>query len=126
MEGKIIIIEVDNDGTPIAPPGVQTIFVNQCGDIVRENIPINIKKWKITKKTDLLEDVVPNLEKNMCWEQMKLYFSFLEQKENELKDFAFKKLAIAFGTCKKNLYKNFIKKGIDPDLVNKYQTLAPY
>jgi hypothetical protein len=35
-------------------------------------------------------------------------------------------MAIAFGTYKKNLHNDFIKKGIEPDLVNKYQKLAPY
>jgi hypothetical protein len=35
-------------------------------------------------------------------------------------------MAIAFGMYKKNLYKDFIKKGIEPDFVNKYQMLAPY
>jgi hypothetical protein len=83
MEGKVIITEVDNDGTPTAPPGVQTSFVNQCGYIVRENIPINIKKWKITKKTDLPEDVVPDHEKNMCWEQMKLYILLISRSKRK-------------------------------------------
>ena len=35
-------------------------------------------------------------------------------------------MAIAFQTYKKNLHKDFIKKGIEPDLENKFQKLAPY
>nr|TKW31313.1 hypothetical protein SEVIR_2G097300v2 [Setaria viridis] len=47
-------------------------------------------------------------------------------KAKELKKFAFKKMEIAFQTYKKNLHKDFIKKGIEPDLENKFQKLAPY
>ena len=65
LEGHTIIIEVAEDCEPIAPPGAKMTFVNQCGYVVRENIPISIPKWKATKATDTAADIVPQREKEM-------------------------------------------------------------
>ena len=48
------------DGEPKAPIGTKMKFVNQCGYLVRESIPIKYKLWKKNKKNnDNPVDIVP-------------------------------------------------------------------
>jgi len=130
MEGKIIITTIADDGTPTAPANAKTKFVNQIGYIVRENIPISFSKWKAPKgeKAEDHPDVVPDQEKELCWEQLLMHFTLPvgEGIAEKVKHYAFLKMAIAFQTFKKNLKKEFIKKGTTPDFETKYQKLCPH
>ena len=83
---------------------------------VRDHIPISFKLWKKSKATDIDADIVPEIEKEMLWADVKRHFSFLEDKEQLFKDWVMKKMAIAFQTFKKNLNKDYVKKGLTPDL----------
>ena len=128
MEGKIIIRVITDDGTPTAPANAKTKFVNQI--VARENIPISFSKWKAPKceKAKDHPDAVPNQEKELCWEQLLMHFTLPvgEGIEEKVKHYAFLKMAIAFQTFKKNLKKEFIKKGTTPDFETKYQKLRPH
>jgi hypothetical protein len=53
-------------------------------------------------------------------------FSFPEDKEEIIKDWVMKKMAIAFQTFKKNLNKDFIKKVLMPDFEKHFQKQHPY
>jgi hypothetical protein len=44
-----MIEEISEDGEPIAPTDHANKFTRQCRVIVRDNIPITIRKWKKTK-----------------------------------------------------------------------------
>jgi hypothetical protein len=46
---KFNIDEVAEDGEPIAPEQNARKFINQCGVIVRDNIPITIREWNKPK-----------------------------------------------------------------------------
>jgi hypothetical protein len=46
---RFTIDEVNEDGEPIAPKENVHLFVNQCGVIVRDNIPITIREWNKPK-----------------------------------------------------------------------------
>jgi hypothetical protein len=52
---------------------------------------------------------------------VKLHFNFQEGKEEVLKDWVMKKMAIAFQTFKKNLNKDYVKKSLMPDFENNYK-----
>ena len=51
----------------------------------------------------------------MLWADVKQHFSFPENKEEIFKDWVMKKMTISFQTFKKNLNKDYIKKGRVPD-----------
>lgn len=74
MSGRIIITAIDEEGAPSAPTYARTKFVNQVGYIVRENIPISFKAWKEAKDLEPA-DVVPEQEKQLCWEQLMSHFT---------------------------------------------------
>jgi hypothetical protein len=80
-----------------------------------ENIPVAYKLWKKMKATDNDADVVPNIEKEILWREVKLQFGFPDDKEEVLKKWVMKNMAIAFQTFKKNKNNNYIKKGLMPD-----------
>lgn len=127
MSGRIIITAIDEEGAPSAPTYARTKFVNQVGYIVRENIPISFKAWKKAKDLEPA-DVVPEQEKQLCWEQLMSHFTLPAGQgiEEKVKQFALKKMAIAFQTFKKNLKRDYIKKGTPPDFENKFQKLRPH
>ena len=100
--------------------------VNQCGCYVRESIPISFKLWKKTKSTDNDADIVPEIEKQMLWADVKQHFSFPEDKEEIFKDWVMKKMAISFQTFKKNLNKDYIKKGHVLDFEKHFKKQRPF
>lgn len=115
MDGHTTITEVDEEGQPKAPAGIKTRLVNQCGYLVRESIPIKYRLWKKTKKTDRIDEIVPDSEKEMIWQEVSKHFGFPSGKEGAVKKWAFQKMAIQFQTFKKNLIKNYVKKGLTPN-----------
>ena len=50
--------------------------MNQCGYLVRENIPISYPLWKRNSKTDEEADIVPETEKEMLWNKVKATLLF--------------------------------------------------
>ena len=74
------------DGEPKSPKGAKTTVVNQCGYYVRENIPISFRLWKKSNATNSDDDIVPEIEKEMLWADVKRHFSFLEDEEELFKD----------------------------------------
>ena len=91
-----------------------------------ENIHISFELWKKTKSTDNDADIVPETEKQTLWADVKQQFSFLEDKEEIIKDWVMKKMSIAFQTFKKNLNKDFIKKGLVPDFEKNFKKQRPF
>ena len=126
MEGRTTITSLHPDGEPKSPKGVKTTVVNQCRCYVRENIPISFKLSKKTKSIDNDADIVPDTEKQMLWADVKQHFSFPEDKEEIFKHWVMKKMVISFQTFKKNLNKDFIKKGLVPDFEKNFKKQRPY
>lgn len=126
MEGRRTITAVSDEGGPLAPECVKTTLVNQCGYLVRENIPISYPHWKRNSKTDEEADIVPEIEKEMLWNEVKLHFSFPEDKEAILKKWVMKRMATWFQTFKKHLTADFLEKSLTPNFDEKYQKQRPF
>ena len=101
MEGHTIITSLHPNGEPMSPKGVKTTVVNQCGCYVMDHIPISFKLRKKSKATDIDADIVPEIEKEMLWADVKRHFSFLEDKEQLFKDWAMKKWQLLFRRSRK-------------------------
>ena len=116
MVGCTTITEINEaTGEPLAPGQIKTTFVNQLGYLVRESVPIKYKLWKKNKVSDRPEDIVPDSEKDLLWKEVSLHFNFPPGKADKVKGWAFKKMAIQFGSFKKKLVANFVNKGLTPD-----------
>ena len=126
MEGRTTITSLHPDGEPKSPKDVKTTVVNQCGYYVKEHIPISFKLWKKNKVTDSDADIVPDTEKEMLWADVKRHFSVPEENEAIFRDWVMKKMSIAFQTFKKNLNKDYIKRGLTPDFEKDFKNQHPY
>ena len=62
----------------------------------------------------------------MLWADAKRHFSFLEDKEPHFKDWVMKKMAIAFQMFKKNLNKDYVKKGLTPNFEKDFKNQHLY
>ena len=87
---------------------------------------ISFKLWKKSKAIDIDADIVPETEKEMLWADVKRHFSFPEDKEQLFKDWVMNKMAIAFQTFKKNLNKDYVKKGLTSDFEKNFKNQRPY
>ena len=109
---KFNIDEVTEDGEPIAPEQNARKFINQCGVIVRDNIPITIREWN-KKKVEQGVSYVDERSKNLLWDTLMSHFNLPEgltdAKQLKVKQFALKKIATQFQSWKKRLYSDYIK-----------------
>jgi predicted O-methyltransferase YrrM len=84
LEGHYNIIEVDpNTNDPLLPEANARKFVNQCGVVVRDRVPINIHEWKERKDAAMIP-FVSNLEKRLLWDAIIEYFTLPEGADVEL------------------------------------------
>ena len=114
----------------MAPKKHATKFVNQCGVIVRDNIPITIQEWNKPKKSGDGVSYVDDRSKDDLWEKLMAHFN-LPPDYNEIdadctpipvglerrlrvKEFALKKMAEAFRNYKKTLYAKYVAKKKTP------------
>ncbi|KAJ1275127.1 hypothetical protein BS78_05G112900 [Paspalum vaginatum] len=105
FDGRFIIEEVREDGQSLSPATAATKFVNYCGYLVRNHVPISFRTWRPTCVND--PHVVPKAQKAMLWDTVKLKFNILEELQEKVEDWDLKKMAILFQTQKKKLYKAF-------------------
>jgi hypothetical protein len=78
------------------------------------------------KVTDNDADIIPDMEKEMLWREVKLHFNFPKDKKEVLKDWFMKNMAISLQMFKKNLNKDYVKKGLTPDFENNYKKQRPF
>jgi hypothetical protein len=65
LESHYNITEVDpNTGEPLLPTANAKKFLNHCGVLVRDRVPISIREWK-QRKDDPQIPFVSNLEKDL-------------------------------------------------------------
>ena len=90
---KYNINEVKEDGEPIAPAQNARKFINQCGVIVRDNIPITIREWNKPKE-DRGDSYVDERSKNLLWDTLMSHFNLpnglTDAKQLEVKQWALK------------------------------------
>ena len=98
MEGHYIIIEVDpNTGEPLLPKTNVKKFVNHCGVLVRDRVPISVCERKKRKDAPLIS-VVSEREKDILWDSVTVHFSLPAGVDlrNLVKSWALKKMATQF------------------------------
>ena len=98
------------DGEPIAPAEAAKEYIRQCGCLVRDHIPISIRLWKAYNPSEQ-RNVVPEREKEWHWNELKKNFTVPAESEESAKHWTLRKMAEQRQTFKKNLTKNYIKKG---------------
>jgi len=114
------IEEVAEDGEPIAPAQHARLFVNQCGVILRDNIPITTQEWNKPKADGV--SYVDDRSKDMLWNKLMTHFTLplevdLQNKviERKVKAWTLRKIGTQFCNHKKRLYSEYIKKNKTPE-----------
>ena len=118
LEGHYIIIEVDpNTGEPLLSKNNAKKFVNHCGVLVRDRVPISVREWK-QKKDDPLISFVSKRENDLVWDSVTAHFTLPAGVDlrNLVKSWVLKKMTTQFQTWKKKLYTEFVKKNLTLDL----------
>jgi hypothetical protein len=97
LEGHYNITEVDpNTSEPLMPKANARKFIKQCGVVVRDRVPINIREWK-ERKDNRTIPFVSDIEKWLLWEAITEHFTVLDGANVELvKIWALKKMATQF------------------------------
>ena len=98
MEGHYIITEVDpNTGEPLLPKNNVKKFINHYGVLVRDRVPINVRKWKKRKDNPLIS-FVSEREKDILWDSVTAHFTLPagEDLRSLVKSRALKKMATQF------------------------------
>ena len=84
-------------------------------------IPINFRLWKANNPSEQ-RDAVPEREKEWLWRELKKNFTILAESEEAAKRWTLSKMAEQLQTFKKNLTKNYIKKGKMPETLQSRRT----
>jgi hypothetical protein len=67
VQGHYRITEVDpNTGEPLQPKNNAKKFVNHCGVLVRDRVPISVHEWK-RRKDDPPISFVSERDKDLLW-----------------------------------------------------------
>ena len=114
-------------------------FINQCGVVVRDNVPITVQEWKEPKKARLGFSFVNKRTKKDCWRKLMEHFILppeynkVDEFGNEVpggrprrrlvKEFALQKMGEAFRNFKKNLTRDYVNKGKTPDFNGQHEKL---
>ena len=101
---RFTIDEVTEDGEPIAPKVNVHLFVNQCGVVVRDNIPITTREWNKPKVDDGSVSYVDQRSKDALWDTLLSHFNLPPECDGEeglsrrmkVKEWALKKMATQF------------------------------
>jgi hypothetical protein len=100
-------------------------FVNQCGVVVRDTIPITVREWKKPKKAGAEASYVEDRSKDDLWNKLMANFTLPPEYNDydadgnpipggaerrlKVKEFALHKMAEAFRNFKKNLWAKYLK-----------------
>jgi hypothetical protein len=138
---KFTIDEIADTGKPITPEQHARMFVNQCGVLVRDHLPITIQEWNKPKKAGPeFTSYVDDDAKDNLWEKLISHFILPREYEefeadgttpveggrarrDKVKRFALSKMAELFRHHKKNLYLNYVAKGITPEFKDAHEGL---
>ena len=107
---------VDNaNGEPIAPLKNVKKFINQCGVLVRDNVPITIRDWNKPKVEEGASYVDQRL-KELLWGELLTHFTLPKECDvDKVKKWALKKMVTQFQTFKKNLKLKYVDKNETPN-----------
>ena len=130
MDGnqRFTIEEIDDDGEPIAPEKHRRMFINQCGVLVRDNLPITIQEWNKSKKPgEESNSYVTDDAKDDLWQKLIAHFILPPEYEEfevdgitprpgglenraKVKEWALSKIVELYRNQKKSLYAKYVAK----------------
>jgi hypothetical protein len=127
-EVHLIIEVVSALGKPTLPKVNATKFVNECGVLVMDHIPISTQESHDPKKVKGAS-FITNTEKDDLWTRLSSKFTLptlatAAQKGTlklKVKKWALKKMAQQFNNHKKKLYNNDIKNKTTPEFTSPLQ-----
>ena len=64
---------ISPEGQPVAPASVRVTFKNQCGVVVRDRLPIDIREWNKTKNVS--ESQVADRYKDTLFDDLMAHFT---------------------------------------------------
>jgi len=127
---RLSIDEIAANGKPMEPKEHATKFVNQCGVIVRDTIPITVQEWTKPKKAGAGVSYVDDRSKEDLWNKLMANFNLPPDYNEEdadgnpipggrerrlrVKKFALQKMGEAFRNFKKTLWAKYLKKKKTP------------
>ena len=130
---------ISETGRPLEPKKHYTKFINQCGVVVRDNVPITVQEWNEPKKARVGFSFVHKRTKKDCWRKLMehfilpLEFNKYDEEGNEIpggrerrrlvKEFALQKMAESFRNFKKNLARDYVSQNKTPDFNGQYEKL---
>ena len=86
-----------DDGNPLEPEDNCRKFINQCGVIVRDMVPINLIEWNKPKTgANVGATYVDDRLKRVLCDTVWLNFSVAEDKKKKVEEWALKKMATQF------------------------------
>ena len=107
------IERVADDGNPLEPEDHCRKFINQCGVIVRDMVPINLIEWNKPKTgANVGASYVDKRLKKLLCDTLFINFSVPKDKKEKVKKWALKKMATQFQKWKKTLWNKY--KDEDP------------
>ena len=125
---RLSIDEIAANSRPMEPKEHAMKFVNQCGVIARDNIPITVHEWLKPKDDRARVRYVSDRTKEDLWNKIMANFNLPSEYQEEdedgnpdpegkarmetVKNFALKKMGEAFRNFKKNLWATYVKNGI--------------
>ena len=125
-EGRFVIDQfIVSSGQPEGPHARR--YVNHCGAIVRERIPITSREWNYRKSAPNIS-YVTDVDKEALWTDITTRFSFQTDRYHEeitheqlvarVRKWTMEKMAEQFRGWKKDLFRDYVKKNITPDWNN--------
>jgi hypothetical protein len=102
---------LDQAGEPVLPFGVMARYKTTIAVLVKDNIPIKYRYWKLPGS----EWAVPSSPKNLCSEKLKDLFVFPDGFDEEVvKDQTFFIMGNSFKYFEYYLKTQYVRKGIKP------------
>ncbi|XP_006652090.2 uncharacterized protein LOC102716207 [Oryza brachyantha] len=124
--GHYIVTEVAANGKPLVPLVAVKAWRTSCGYIVKNYVPIKFQAWRPNRTCpDLL--VVPDVEKQLCWDKLKEKITFPPDSEHIAKRASLQSMGILFKKFKSDLFKKFVAKGETPNFkLPRWEKLADF
>ena len=122
---RLSIDVIAANGKPIEPKEHAIKFVNQCGVVARDNVPITVQEWNQPKNRPGVI-FLSDRAKDDLWTKLMTNFNLPpdcnlenedgtpnpegERRTKKVREFALGKMAEAFRNWKKNLWADYVKK----------------
>ena len=118
-DARISIDKVSDDGEPLEPIESRSKFINQCGALFRDMIPITLQEWHKPKDVNSGATNFDDRRKELLWEMLLTHVNLprglIDDKKEKVMEWTLKKMAVQFQSWKKTLWSNYQKKKQAPE-----------